>query len=839
MAFAKQSKKKSRGGASYQTAGSAWRFTPGERRAARIAIGLAFLVLVTAVTQRLVPYADKASREVDFEAIPHEDYFAEFQFDSEDVEATNKARAAAAAEIENRYYVAWPLVFRQLAKFESRVDAIAAQQEGVDKAIQAALLASTSKQDANDVVREAVAAYAAELAKEHDNLKDVENLAKLGMWLDPDPASIPKRVEEQSKEGQDPPADGLKTVGLEEPEVKPLVFHNLPRLTDMAKSSLEYVLRYGVMDPRDRAEETKTAPDRPIVIRRDQPSADQEDTDVLPLAKVPVPAEARGDLLDEQVQKAVQRLSRLQPDKPLPWDDLRAAAIELARADVDKTLEYDEAATEGDKIAARKSVKPVTRVIRRNAKIQGAGDPWGPQQIKDYETMMSLKEVGQQPIASAVGTLLSHMLLVGLILLCLMQTLPLLTGKHQSTYQNLALALLVMCATIVVGRVVYYFDPSGLVTPLAAGAILLAILSNARLAVWTAFLTAALLSIQYDYNWQLLAVNCAMALAGVLSISVVRRRTDITSAALKATVIGLVTMAAFVLATDSLFSENSLDSFVRIVVNGVLCLLIVPAALSPLERLFGVTTDIQLLEYSDLNNEVLSRLSIEVPATYAHSRMLGDLAEAAAASIGANGLLARVCAYYHDIGKLRRPEYFAENQTGSNIHDELSPRLSARAIAAHVSEGAEMAREFHLPKPIIDGIFEHHGTCLISFFYQEALAQAKHDDVRQEDFRYPGPRPQRRETAILMICDAVESGVRSIKNPNEERIRELVDKIVTQRADDRQFDECDITLKDLDTIKEVVTRRMLTSLHGRIAYPDEKREKRTTNVIPMSGGSNP
>jgi putative nucleotidyltransferase with HDIG domain len=216
---------------------------------------------------------------------------------------------------------------------------------------------------------------------------------------------------------------------------------------------------------------------------------------------------------------------------------------------------------------------------------------------------------------------------------------------------------------------------------------------------------------------------------------------------------------------------------------------------------------------------------------------LGDLAEAAAVSIGANGLLARVCAYYHDIGKLRRPEYFTENQTGVNVHDDLSPRLSARAIAAHVAEGVEMAREVHLPEPVIAGIREHHGTCLISFFYQQAKAKQKHGDVSEDDFRYPGPKPQSRETAILMICDAAESACRSIKNPNEERIREMVDRIVKTRADDGQFDECDLTLKDLDAIKDVVAQRILISLHGRISYPDTfLQKKEPPRVIPMSGG---
>jgi putative nucleotidyltransferase with HDIG domain len=418
--------------------------------------------------------------------------------------------------------------------------------------------------------------------------------------------------------------------------------------------------------------------------------------------------------------------------------------------------------------------------------------------------------------------LVAAAILAGLTLAGLVKALTILKSKKEKSRAPMYVALVIMCATLILGRIVSYFGDLGYLVPLTASAILLAILTNARVAAIMAFLTAALLSAQFGYDWQLFVVSGAMALSGALSVHVVRRRNEMTRAAVAATIVGLLATAAVSLSTDSL-AGGSIHRLVLIALNGLACVFIVPGLLPPLERLFGITTDIQLLEYSDLNNEVLSRMAIEVPATYAHSLMLGQLAEAAADAIGANGLLARVSAYYHDIGKLRRPEYFSENQTNGNVHDTLTPRLSARAIAAHVLQGAEMAREAHLPKPIIDGIVEHHGTSLISFFYQQAVAQCKHGDVREEDFRYPGPKPQSRETAILMICDAVESGVRSIKNPNEDRVREFVDKIVAARAADRQFDESDLTLKDLDVIADVVTKRILTSLHTRIAYPEPDR----------------
>jgi hypothetical protein len=428
--------------------------------------------------------------------------------------------------------------------------------------------------------------------------------------------------------------------------------------------------------------------------------------------------------------------------------------------------------------------------------------------------------------------------MVSMIVAYLLRVAYLLTPKPEEVRRNVYLALLLIGCALAAGRVVSYFEPTGFVLPTAAAGVLMAILVNTRLAVMVGLMAATLVSAQFGYGWRLLFVIAAMSIAGIFGMYRVRRRGDITRAALKATVVGLVAMLAVTLATDSLTSELALRRLLLVLLNGAICMFLIPGVLSPLERLFKITTDIQLLEYSDLNNEVLGRMAIEMPATFAHSLMLGQLAEAAAESVGANGLLARVCAYYHDIGKMRRPEYFSENQTGRNIHDELPPRLSARAIASHVTCGVDLAREYHLPKPIVDGIREHHGTNLISFFYQQALERKKHDDVRIEDFRYPGPKPQSRETAILMICDAVESGVRSIKNPNEDRVRDFIDKIMTSRSADRQFDECDLTLKDLDTIKDAITRRMVTALHTRISYPDRKSPGQPTpNVVPISGGN--
>lgn len=601
-------------------------------------------------------------------------------------------------------------------------------------------------------------------------------------------------------------------------------------MSDLTVESLAYVLNQGVR------EESEAGAQR-IVILRETAGAETQSSTQLTLNDVPDPAIAAQKNLSARLLDVAKRATR-SVDEQTEWARLHDAALPMAASAVTGSIRFDQVHTAEARERAREAVAPVMKEIEAGEIIQDRGRRWTAQSRSDVKTYLGILEREEEPVQRIVSALVARLIVVGLVLFCLLQAAGLLrrSADEGDSSSEISLALLLMCATLAAGRAAYYFEPSGFLVPVAAVGILYAILVNVRMAAMVSALTALLVSAQYNFDWRIFFVAVTMSLAGVFSISKVRRRSDMATASIKATFIGVLAVIAVILASDAIMSEAAARRLLLVLFNGMLCLLVVPGVLSPLERLFGITTDIQLLEYSDLNNEVLSQLAIKAPATYAHCLMLGQLAEAAAEAIGANGLLARVCAYYHDIGKMRRSEYFSENQTGYNIHDELSPRLSARAIAAHVIQGADMAREYRLPKPIVDGILEHHGTCRIGYFYQQALEQQKHGDVREEDFRYPGPKPQRPETAILMICDAVESGVRSIKNPNEDRVREFVDKIVTSRAADRQFDDCGLTFKQLDTITSVVAGRIVTSLHTRVAYPDARPAPRE-NVIAISGGA--
>ncbi|GHC67468.1 HDIG domain-containing metalloprotein [Roseibacillus persicicus] len=291
--------------------------------------------------------------------------------------------------------------------------------------------------------------------------------------------------------------------------------------------------------------------------------------------------------------------------------------------------------------------------------------------------------------------------------------------------------------------------------------------------------------------------------------------------------------------------------------TGLLTGMAVSAVLPILEGVFLLTTEISWLEMSDLNHKLLKRMQLEAPGTFHHSLMVAQLAEAAADAVGANSSMCRVCAYFHDIGKLKKPQYFVENQVEGNPHDDLTPTMSALVIIAHVKDGVDMAIKEKLAPEIIDVIQEHHGDSLVYYFYRKAQEQASEQqnknkeghpsdedvvEVDRKNFSYPGPVPQTRESAIISLADAVESASRSLEKPNPTKIRTLVDEIVLSRIKDGQLDDCGLTLNDVKVIREVFSKTLRSMLHTRIAYPEEKKKAKKSaqkskdeakNVVPV------
>ncbi len=255
--------------------------------------------------------------------------------------------------------------------------------------------------------------------------------------------------------------------------------------------------------------------------------------------------------------------------------------------------------------------------------------------------------------------------------------------------------------------------------------------------------------------------------------------------------------------------------------------LVIQGFLPLIEKVFGIATSMTLMDYSDANQPLLKKLAMEAPGTFSHSLLIGTIAESAAEAIGANGLLCRVGAYYHDIGKMNKPPYFVENQMGSaSRHDQLSPAMSQLVIVGHVKDGIEIAREFGLPAVLRQFIETHHGTTLIEYFYHEA--KKKQDDkqapVSETEFRYPGPKPKSKEAAIVMLSDTVESAVRSLGELTPARVETVVHNMAMKRLQDGQFDECDLTLRELSQIEKGIAKALAAHHHGRIVYPKSPEE---------------
>ena len=260
-------------------------------------------------------------------------------------------------------------------------------------------------------------------------------------------------------------------------------------------------------------------------------------------------------------------------------------------------------------------------------------------------------------------------------------------------------------------------------------------------------------------------------------------------------------------------------------IGGLASAIITTGLLPYLEYAFNITTPIKLLELGQSNQPLMQRLLLEAPGTYHHSVLIGNLAEAAADKIGADPVVVRVGAYYHDIGKIKRPYFFVENQFGGdNPHSKLSPTLSTLIITSHVKDGLDLCREYQLPKVISDIVAQHHGTLLASFFFKKASETEHGECVVEADFRYEGPKPQTKEAALIMIADACEAAVRSIGKPNMSRIEAMVRKVIRERLNDGQFDECNLTLKNLTVIGDVYIRILSGMFHSRIEYPESLKE---------------
>jgi putative nucleotidyltransferase with HDIG domain len=412
-------------------------------------------------------------------------------------------------------------------------------------------------------------------------------------------------------------------------------------------------------------------------------------------------------------------------------------------------------------------------------------------------------------------------------------------------FTNNALLLLVLIAMSLIcvsSSIVYEFDNiSPYIVPVAIAPIILTIIFDSRVGLMSTITLALLTGLINGNNFEYAMATTIACSLGLFSVRDIKKRSQFFF-----TTPGIVFASYLIIILG--FSMTSFNSWSQlgnelfyIAINAVFILFTYPLILL-FEKSFKITTDFTLLELSDTNLPILKELMTKAPGTFHHSLQVSNLAEAAAGAIRANSLLCRVGGLYHDIGKMENPGYFTENQTEGNEHDKLKPRMSALVIKAHVSNGVKMADEHGLPEIIIDFIKTHHGDSLIKFFWDKANKQADSDkkEIREEDFRYDGPLPQTKETGILLLADCVEASSRAMKDPNYQKLENLIDKMVDERVNEGQLSNTPLTFQDIRIIKETFLNILVGIYHSRVEYPeDDKKERVERKDIDKEGADQP
>jgi putative nucleotidyltransferase with HDIG domain len=511
-------------------------------------------------------------------------------------------------------------------------------------------------------------------------------------------------------------------------------------------------------------------------------------------------------------------------------DDERRLATEIVAPLLVPNATYSEALTSAARDAAAEAVEPVSYTIRQGELIVEAGRQVTALEIAKLEAF-SLTEA-KLDVARVAGWFLLATLVVVLLLAWIWRYRQELWHRARAlTLLGLVLLVTALAYQLTAGRSILPFFVPG-----AGASMLVAILLGAGPATITTALLAILAGAVNDLSLELATYVFVGGITGIIAV----RRGDRVGIFLQAG-LAIVVANIVVVSIFSLLGTRDLTGILQLwgasLAAGVGSAVAAVGTFQVVGNLFGILTVFQLQELANPSQPLLRRLLLETPGTYHHSLMVGNLAEGAAEAIGADPLLARVAAYYHDVGKLANPGAFIENQAGGvNVHDELPPEVSAQILRAHAADGIDIAYKAKLPKPLIAFIPQHHGTARIGYFYAKAREQAAApfggldtaagrataDRLDERRFRHSGPKPQTREAAILMLADGVEAAVRSLASHDEPTIRAMVSRIIEERLEDGQFDECDLTLRDVERIREAFVAQLLGMYHQRIAYPQNK-----------------
>ncbi|WP_412759658.1 HD family phosphohydrolase [Maribacter sp.] len=486
---------------------------------------------------------------------------------------------------------------------------------------------------------------------------------------------------------------------------------------------------------------------------------------------------------------------------------------------ISPNVSFDNSLTQKARAEALSKLSYTRGTVDQGRLIIAKGEVVEAENLKILESLKSEYESELWTANNYYYILIGYTVLVALVLIMLFLFLK----KYRRTvYENNVKVTFIffniLLMVFITTMVIKYNDQLVFVVPLCILPLILKTFFDARLGLFVHVLTILILGFVVPNSFEYIFLQIITGIVTILTVSELYKRANLFVSVGQITLIYIVGYLAFHTIHEGDLSDIEWYTLGLFLLNGMITLFVQPL-IYIYEKVFGLVSDVSLLELSDTNSKLLKELSNRAPGTFHHSLQVANLAEAAANEIGANAMLVRVGALYHDIGKMNDPTYFTENQvTNVNPHDELTPKDSARIIIDHVIKGIEIARKNNVPDRVIDFIRSHHGTTLVFYFYKKQ--KELEEEVNEEDFRYPGPLPFSRETAILMMADSVEAASKSLKNPTFLIIDEFVDKIISGQMKANQFLNADITFKEIETIKKIFKQKLINIYHLRVEYPE-------------------